>query len=56
MKQSLQLPVSERKIIPTCYYRNKDEVENIVYVHLTRKHLFFLVFWLNYVTFSLEIP
>ena len=63
MKQSLQFPVSERKIIPICYYRNKDELENIVYVHLTRKHLFFqdshqtvFVFWLHYVMFSLEIP
>ena len=25
----LQLPVSIQKIIPTCYHRNKGEVENI---------------------------
>ena len=29
MKQNLQLPVSIWKAIPTCYYRNKGEVENI---------------------------
>ena len=29
MEQNLQLPVSVWKIIPTCYHRNKGEVENI---------------------------
>ena len=29
MKQNLQLPVSIKKIIPTCYHRNKGEVENM---------------------------
>ena len=29
MKQNLQLPVSNWKIIPTCYHRNKGKVENI---------------------------
>ena len=32
MKQNLRLPVSIKKIIPTCYYRNKIEVENKNYV------------------------
>ena len=30
MEQNLQLPVSIWKILPSCYYRNEGEVENIV--------------------------
>ena len=33
--QNLQLPVSIWKIIPTCYHRNKGEVEYISYIYST---------------------
>ena len=33
MEQNLQLPVSIRKIIPTCCHRNKGEVEYIYIIH-----------------------
>ena len=38
MEQNLQLPVSIWKIIPTCYHRNKGEVEYILLYMLTRGH------------------